>query len=503
MKYEIYEKDRNNLLTDCIIIFTNNIKLSRFNYNFLPLIIQDYVKNIHKSSNFTGKYQETLFSYCPNNNNIKSVLFLGLGDIKKLNLKKINEGIKNLIIFLNKQSFENITINVDNLIDNIKYNKIFSDEKNIYHEIVKSIEYEIYNFMDYKSKKCLRKYNICKFYIEKNKINETEKEIKNAEKISVGINFARDLGNQPANICTPEYLSVKAMDLKKKYKDIELEVLEKSDMEKLGMGALLAVSLGSPNAPKLIIMKYKPKNTNTNTKPIIFVGKGITFDTGGNSLKPANSMIGMKYDMCGGAAVFGIIKIIAELKLPLYFIGVIASAENIPGGYAVKPDDIVKTHSGITVEVLNTDAEGRLVLCDALSYIKKYNPKIVIDIATLTGACIVALGREYSGLFSNNKELTKDLLEAGEYTNDKCWQLPISNSYTKQLKSNFADIANIGNHEAGSITAACFLYEFIKEYKWAHLDVAGTACCFNGNNKQSTGRPIPLLLKYLQNQCNI
>jgi leucyl aminopeptidase len=209
----------------------------------------------------------------------------------------------------------------------------------------------------------------------------------------------------------------------------------------------------------------------------------------------------MKYDMCGAAAVLGITKIIAELNLPLYFIGVLACAENTPGGNAARPDDIVNTHEGISVEILNTDAEGRLVLCDTLSYIKKYNPQEIIDVATLTGACVVALGREYSGLFSNDDELAKNLMDAGTYTNDKCWQMPINKEYSKQLKSNFADIANIGG-EAGSITAACFLYQFVKEFKWAHLDVAGTAGIFTGSNKQSTGRPVPLLIKYLMDKCD-
>jgi leucyl aminopeptidase len=283
------------------------------------------------------------------------------------------------------------------------------------------------------------------------------------------------------------------------HKTIKTTVLEEKEMKSLGMGSLLSVARGSEEPAKLITLAYH--GTDKKQKPIVLVGKGITFDTGGISLKPGADMDEMKYDMCGAASVLGTIQAIAEMGLKLNVIGVIPSCDNMPSGSATKPGDIVTSMAGLTIEILNTDAEGRLILCDALTYSKKFNPDTVIDIATLTGACVIALGHVASGLFSNEDQLAKDLLAAGEQAHDRAWQLPLWDDYQPLLDSNFADMQNIGGRAGGTITAACFLSRFTKDYRWAHLDIAGTAWK-SGKEKGATGRPVPLLTQYLINRAS-
>ena len=334
--------------------------------------------------------------------------------------------------------------------------------------------------------------------------------------ISSGMDLTRDLANLPGNVCTPSYLAKQARSLGRSHDTIKTSILDEKAMEKLGMGALLSVSRGSRQPAKLIIMEYNGQGrasaagggsqgaANTKgrnkSKPVVLVGKGLTFDAGGISLKPAAAMDEMKYDMCGGASVFGTIKAIAEMELPINVVGIIPSSENLPDGDANKPGDIVTSMSGQTIEILNTDAEGRLILCDALTYAKKFDPAEVIDIATLTGACIIALGKHACGLLSNDDKLAEKLLEAGRQSGDRAWRLPIWDEYDEQLKSPFADMANIGGREAGTITAACFLARYTKDYKWAHLDIAGTAWK-SGADKGATGKPVPLLTQYLINRA--
>ncbi len=327
-----------------------------------------------------------------------------------------------------------------------------------------------------------------------------EKSLIEAVAIAEGMDLAKNLGNLPGNICTPTYLADKAISLAKTYSTLQTRILEEADMEKLGMGSLLSVSRGSRQPAKFIIMEHMagPKDA----KPIVLVGKGLTFDAGGISLKPAAAMDEMKYDMCGGASVFGAMQTILELNLPINVVGIVPSSENLPDGDANKPGDIVKSMAGITIEILNTDAEGRLILCDALTYVEKnYDSDVVIDMATLTGACVIALGSHATGLFSNHDRLAKALLNAGNISGDRAWQLPLWDEYDQQLKSPFADVANIGGREAGAITAASFLHRFTKKLRWAHLDIAGTAWN-SGKNKGSTGRPVPLLTEYLISRAN-
>lgn len=313
-----------------------------------------------------------------------------------------------------------------------------------------------------------------------------------------GMNVAKDLGNLAPNICTPAYLAEQAAEMAKSYK-LKLSVLEEKDMEKLGMGALLAVARGSHQPARLIVLEYR--GGKDSEKPVALVGKGVTFDAGGISLKPAAEMDEMKFDMGGAASVFGTLTAVAELKLPINVTGVIPATENLPGGNATKPGDVITSLSGQTVEILNTDAEGRLILCDALAYTERYDPEVVVDVATLTGACVVALGHVVSGLMGNDEPLVQELLQAGEQTHDRAWHLPLFDEYQEQLKSNFADTANIGSRWGGAITAACFLSRFTKKFRWAHLDIAGTAWK-SGKEKGATGRPVPLLTQFLISRAN-
>ena len=313
-----------------------------------------------------------------------------------------------------------------------------------------------------------------------------------------GMALARDLANLPPNVCTPTYLGNRALQLAKELPSIKAKVLDENGIKALKMGAFLAVTQGSVQPPRLIVCEYY--GARKSMAPICLIGKGITFDSGGISLKDPPAMDEMKFDMCGGAAVLGALRAIAELKLAINVVAIVAASENMPSGSAVKPADIVTTMSGQTVEILNTDAEGRLVLCDAITYSRRFKPSAVVDVATLTGACIVALGNHVSGLMSNDEGLADELESAGRRSDDRAWRLPIGEEYVDQLKSNFADIANVGGREGGACTAGSFLWKFAKDLQWAHLDVAGTAWV-GGSQKSATGRPVPLLVDFLVNRA--
>lgn len=328
-------------------------------------------------------------------------------------------------------------------------------------------------------------------------ISVAQQALSNSLAIAHGMNATKDLANQPPNVCNPEYLATQAQKLAQASGKITTEIVNEQTMAELGMHAYLTVSQGSANEAKMAIMTY---NRNPQAKPIVLVGKGLTFDAGGISLKPSDGMDEMKYDMCGAATVFGVMTALAEMDLPLNVIGIMAGCENLPDGKAYRPGDIIKSMAGITIEVLNTDAEGRLVLCDALTYVERFNPEMVIDMATLTGACVVALGAHYSGLMTENEKLATELLSAGQRTQDKAWRLPLGADYSEQLKSNFADLANIGGRWGGASTAGAFLSHFTKKYPWAHLDIAGTSWK-QGDQKGATARPLHMLMQFLMDQC--
>ena len=315
--------------------------------------------------------------------------------------------------------------------------------------------------------------------------------------IAHGMDLTRDLGNTPANICTPTYLGERALEMGKEFPGLNVRVLERKEIEELGMGSFLSVTNGSDQPPRFIIFEYH--GGSKKQKPLVLIGKGITFDTGGISLKLASDMDHMKFDMCGAASVFGAIRAVVELKARVNVIGLVAACENMPSGRATKPGDVVTSMSGQTIEVLNTDAEGRLVLADALTYAERYEPEAVVDVATLTGAMVIALGHVACGVFSNNDTLARSLIAAGDDAYDRCWHLPLWDDYQEGLNSNFADFANIAGRAGGSITAACFLSRFAKKYDWAHLDIAGVAWN-EGKEKGATGRPVPLLTTWLLTQ---
>jgi leucyl aminopeptidase len=325
-----------------------------------------------------------------------------------------------------------------------------------------------------------------------------ERGIEHGQGIVKGMALMRDLANQPANVCTPGYIAKAAKALARDYsKKLRVKTLNEAECRRLGMGSFLSVTAGTHEPASFIVLEYQ--GAQRGEAPTALVGKGVTFDTGGISLKPPPAMDEMKFDMSGAASVLGTFKAVAELDLPINLVGVVPACENMPSGHATKPGDIVHSMSGQTIEVLNTDAEGRLILCDAITYARRFKPDVVIDIATLTGACVVALGNHLSGLFSNDDELAAALEEAGKRADDRAWRMPMAEEYTETLKSNFADFANVAGREGGAITAACFLGKFTDGLKWAHLDVAGTAY-LSGSHKGSTGRPVPLLVDYLINK---
>jgi len=399
---------------------------------------------------------------------------------------------------LNKFSIKNIIFSLTEI--NIENYDIYWSIRTIVNSINK------YLYKNFKINAFLKKevyLNSISFHIiEKKDFHIANNSLKHALAINSGITAAKNLADLPPNICNPLYLSLQAQKLSEKYKDkIHVTSIDIKEMNNLGMNAYVAVGKGSKNKPYMSVIKYSGINNTEQEKIIVLIGKGLTFDSGGISIKPSNNMNEMKYDMCGAAAVYGTLIAAAKLNLPLTIIGILAGCENMPGGNAFRPGDIITTMSGKTVEILNTDAEGRLVLCDVLTYVQRFSPNIVIDIATLTGACVVALGNHFSGLFSNDDQLAYALEKSSRQTNDKIWRLPLSLEYEKELHSNFADLSNVGRGKAGAITASCFLAQFSKKYTWAHLDIAGTAWK-SGKNHGATGRPVELLSQFLLNESN-
>jgi len=416
------------------------------------------------------------------------VLLLGLGAAQDFNSSVLRGAVKSAIKVLRRSSVRGVDLA---LLDG---DDASSDAYRHARAVIEAIGEALYEYHETKSEKNkppqLRKVSLI---VARGQRKQVEQGIEHGKAIAHGVYLARTLGNLPGNVCTPSYLARKAKAMERTHK-IKTTVLGESEMKKKKMGSLLSVSRGSREPAKLIVMEYKGGEKGGN--PIVLVGKGLTFDAGGISLKPAAAMDEMKYDMCGGASVFGAMQAVAEMALNLNVIGIVPASENLPDGAANKPGDIVTAMSGTTIEILNTDAEGRLILCDALTYAERFRPAAVVDIATLTGACVIALGAHASGLFSNNDALADELLKAGEVSGDRAWRMPLWDDYTKQLRSNFADLANIGGKGAGAVTAACFLKHFAKNFKWAHLDIAGTAW-HSGSNKGATGRPVSLLVEFL------
>jgi len=453
---------------------------------------EDFIANILKRGDLDGKIGQTLMLYNVPNSLADRILIVGCGQERKLQEKDYKDILQSSVrAILDKGMTEAMSFLTEL---NIKNRDIHWRVK-FAVEVVSDM---LYRFDQYKSKKDSPRLRRMTFSVPtKRDLAVGERAIVEGQAVNHAVSFTKDLANQPPNVCNPEYLAEEARKLSKRLPAIQTAILERKDMEALGMGCLLAVAQGSHNAPKLITLAYH--GGKKEGKPIVLVGKGVTFDSGGLNLKDTPNMIGMKYDMCGAATVMGVLQAVAELHLPLNVVGVIASVENMPSGTAFRPDDIMKSLSGQTVENGNTDAEGRLILCDALTYAERYNPECVIDIATLTGACITALGHVATGLLSNHQPLANELLDAGQKAYDRAWQLPLWDDYQSPLESKIADMSNVANASAGAgtITAACFLSRFTKKYNWAHLDVAGTACSFSGSDKGALGRPVPMLLQFM------
>jgi len=449
-----------------------------------------HLSQVLKKGDMNGESGQSLMLYGVPGNKSERILLIGLGDEKAFDRNALRKAHAKAAEILNQS----------HAIEAVSCLPLLDTESDLYlalRETITATEEALYRFDECKSdveknKRPLKRLGL--FIGDKRRNKRLEQALRHGKAIADGVTLAKDLGNLPGNICTPGYLAEQAKQLRHKSSKLKVQILDEKKMKALGMGALLSVSRGSRQPARLIVMEYR--GGKAKSKPLVMVGKGLTFDAGGISLKPAAGMDEMKYDMCGGASVLGAMQACIEMDLPINFVGIVPASENLPDGDANKPGDIVTSMSGQTIEVLNTDAEGRLILCDALTYAGRYNPAAVIDIATLTGACVVALGAHASGLLSNDDQLATEVLDAGARSNDRAWQLPLWDDYQSQLDSNFADMANIGGKEAGTITAACFLSRYTKDYKWAHLDIAGTAWK-SGSAKGATGRPVPLLVEFL------
>ena len=443
-----------------------------------------------KRGDLAGKVGQSLLLHSLPNLKAERVLLVGVGKDEELSDRQFRKVINGILSSLKGLGGSDAAIALDKV--RVKQRETYGKTR-LLAETLLDGEYVFDQFKSTKAPvSALKKITLL---TAKASTAEVESAVTHARGIATGMALTRDLGNLPPNICHPTYLGEQAKALGKAHKNLKVEVHDEKKLKELGMGSFLAVAQGSAQPPRLIVMQYQ--GGKKSEKPYVLVGKGITFDTGGISIKPAAGMDEMKFDMCGAASVFGTLRAVLELQLPINLVCIIAAAENMPSGTATRPGDIVTTMNGLTVEILNTDAEGRLVLCDALTYAERFKPQAVIDIATLTGACVVALGAHTSGLLGNNDALINQLLDAGKQADDRAWQLPLFDEYQEQLDSPFADLGNIGGPKAGTITAACFLSRFTKAYDWAHLDIAGTAWLSGGKDKGATGRPVPLLTQYL------
>jgi len=457
-------------------------------------ISEGYLSSLLRRGDIEGKIGQVLFLHHVPNVLSERVLLVGCGKERELTEKQYKQIIEKTITTLNDTGALEAVCFLSEL--HIKGR----DSYWAVRQAVETTQDSLYNFDQFKTNKDNTRRPLRKLTFNvpsRKELTRAELALQHGLAIAEGMTLCKDLANMPPNICTPLYLSQQAQELDQKFDKITTEVVDTEQMRELGMNSYLAVAQGSANPAYMSIMNYQ--GGPSDQKPIVLVGKGLTFDSGGISLKPGAGMDEMKYDMGGAASVFGAMQSIAQLDLNINVIGLVAAAENMPSSNAYRPGDILTTMSGQTVEVLNTDAEGRLVLCDALTYVERFDPECVVDMATLTGACIIALGHNISALMSPHKGLTHELLSASNQAGDKAWQLPMDDEFQKQLDSPFADMANIGGRPAGSITAACFLSRFTKAYTWAHLDIAGTAWR-SGTNKGATGRPVPLLTQFVINR---
>ena len=476
----------------CVVVGVfDNRKLS-LSAELIDRASNGYISEIIRRGDMEGKLGATLLLHNVRGTLADRVLLVGLGKERDFRDREFRSAIRSAVKLLNETgSYEAVVYLTE---EKVKRREV---AWRVEHAVVVAME-SVYRFEQMKSqptevRRPLRKLTLS--VPQRSDLTDGEAASARGLAIAHGMDMARDLGNMPGNMCTPTYLAERATQLGVEFPDIKVTILERKECEALGMGSFLSVTNGSDQPPRFIVFEYM-QSKKANAKPNVLVGKGITFDCGGISIKSAAAMDEMKFDMCGAASVFGTFRTIAELKAPINLVGLIPACENMVSGRATKPGDVVTSMSGQTIEVLNTDAEGRLILADALTYAERYEPEAVVDIATLTGAMVVALGHVASGLFSNNDALSRALVAAGDEAYDRAWPLPLWDDYHEGLESNFADFANVAGRAGGSIVAACFLSKFAKKYDWAHLDIAGVAWR-DGKEKGATGRPVPLLVAWL------
>ena len=485
------------LSTDCAVVGVYaNGRLSQAARE-IDAVAGNLISGLVKRGDFTGKAGATLLLHGPSGIPAKRLLLTGLGEQGKLDLKGWRKAHSAAVSALLNTAAKNAFsfLSMEDVADGEPYL--------LARHAAEAAEETAYRFDELKSKAestPARLGRITLWFPDRKSQSAAARGFTHGKAVADGQSLARRLGNLPGNICTPAFLASEARKVAAGNAGLKVSVVEEAQMKKLGMNALLSVSQGSRQPPKLIVMEWRggPKQK----APVALVGKGITFDTGGISLKPPPAMDEMKFDMCGAASVIGAMATVVALELPINVVALVPAAENMPDGLASRPGDIVTTMSGQTVEILNTDAEGRLILCDALTYARRFEPSTIIDVATLTGACVIALGHHLSGLMSSDDPLAQEILRAGVDAEDRAWRLPIGEEYDEGLKSNFADFANVAGREGGAITAACFLARFTRDLKWAHLDIAGTAWK-SGQAKGATGRPVPLLAQFLMSRAGV
>ncbi|MEQ1528604.1 MAG: leucyl aminopeptidase [Methylococcales bacterium] len=494
MDYSIETAPLEKLQCDCLIIGVYQDQQLSPSAKALNNSTQGLIDKVLQRGDLSGKNAETVLLNVIPGDNIARVLLVGLGKKDAVSGKNYRSALTAAINSIKKSAIKSVVCTL------AETDVTGNDWQWKSRQIVEIFNDAVYQYTATKANKELdSKIETIRISVPAENEQAAQTGLDQGLAIAQGVALTKHLADLPGNICTPSFLAEQALVLGNKFTSVNVSILEEADMQALGMGSFLAVSRGSRQPAKLITVNYQ--GGDKNAKPIVLIGKGLTFDAGGISLKPGLGMDEMKYDMCGGAAVLGTLQAAAQMQLPLNVIGLIPSSENMPDGDANKPGDILTSMSGKTIEVLNTDAEGRLILCDTLTYAERFNPDVVIDLATLTGACLVALGRVPSGLLGNDDALCNDLLAASVTASDSLWRLPLWEEYQELLKSNFADLANIGGKDAGTITAACFLANFAENFRWAHLDIAGTAWR-TGQNKGATGRPVPLLSQYLLNRAN-
>ena len=499
MKFATNNKKINEIKSDCLMVSVFDDGKLRGATKLVNTsngkLIEDFIKN----KDIQGKIGQTRIIPVTGKS-YKRIVLVGCGPFENFSQKNYRKAVISALKKISLSNHKKVVSLIHDGAENINSPKKAYRMARVLAESWHAISYQYTTTKESNHKKL----NLRRIEIGTNGKKAT-KDLKigleHGDAIGKATQLVRHLGDLPANICTPSYLASVARKIVSKNKSASLKVLNESQMKKLGMNSLLSVTAGAQEPAKMIIAEFK--NGQKSQKPVAVVGKGITFDTGGISLKPSNKMDEMKYDMCGAATTIGLLQMVTDLNLPINAVFVVPACENIPSSTATLPGDVVKSMSGTTIEVLNTDAEGRLILADALTYTQRYKPKLIIDMATLTGACVVALGAHHSGLMSNSDQLAEKLFQCGQSTDDVTWRLPLTEEYANQIVSNFADVANISTRGsgAGTITAGCFLQKFVGDYDWAHIDIAGVAWA-EGANKGATGRPMGLMSEFLINESN-